>query len=237
MDIIRKREFKDEIYGAFAGVAQALANGHRLELIDLIAQAERGVEELARLAGLSVANTSQHLQVLRRAGLVSARRSGTRVFYSLADDKTLGLWRALRTFAEAEVPAIEQLMHRYLRDRDSLDAVSAGELRKRLDAGEVVLIDVRPGEEFDAGHIPGALSMPIDRLAESLDELPDDREIVAYCRGRYCVYADEAVRLLRRHGFRSRRAEVSAPEWNRDHAAAGGVAPAPHAPRAPGPAA
>lgn len=214
MDSIRKREFKDEIYAAFAGVAQALANGHRLELIDLLAQAERRVEELAHLAGLSVANASQHLQVLRRAKLVRSRRVGNRVYYRLADDKTHELWRALREFGEAEVPAIERLMGDYLEDRQSLDALDAEELRRRLRSGEVLLIDVRPQIEFEHDHIPGARSVPIDELESRIDELPADREIVAYCRGRYCVYADEAVDLLTRHGLRARRCEVSVREWN-----------------------
>jgi rhodanese-related sulfurtransferase len=214
VDAIRKRAFKDEIYAAFAGVAQALANGHRLELIDLLAQAERRVEELAHLAGLSVANASQHLQVLRRAKLVRTRRSGTRVYYRLADDGAHELWRALRAFAEAEVPAIERLVHDYLEDRQSLDALGADELRDRLRSGDVMLIDVRPEVEFEHGHIPGAHSMPIDELEARIVELPADREIVAYCRGRYCVYADEAVRLLRRHGLPARRCEVSVQEWN-----------------------
>lgn len=213
LDAMEKRAFKDQIYAVFADVAKALGNGHRLELIDLLAQSERSVEELAHLAGLSMANASQHLQVLRRAGLVATRREGTRVFYRLSDDKAAELWRALRTFGEGEVPAVEQLINSYLGDRRDLEAISAAELRDRLHAGEVLLLDVRPAIEYESGHIPEAKSLPIHELADRLEELPDDREIVAYCRGRYCVYSDEAVRLLRARGFEARRLELSARDW------------------------
>lgn len=213
IDATRKRAFKDQIYAVFADVAKALANGHRLELIDLLAQTERSVEELADLAGLSTANASQHLQVLRRAGLVRTRRDGVRIFYRLADDKAMKLWRTLRSFAEAEAPVVERIVDTYLSDRKELEAIDVAELRDRLDAGDVILLDVRPRVEFDAGHIPGARSLPIDELDRRLDELPDDREIVAYCRGRYCVFSDEAVHLLRSHGFRARRFEMGAADW------------------------
>jgi rhodanese-related sulfurtransferase len=214
IDPTRKRAFKDQIYAVFADIGKALANGHRLELIELLAQAERGVDELAHLAGLSTANASQHLQVLRRVGLVKTRRDGVRIFYRLANDKAVELWRALRSFGEAEAPAIEQIVDSYLSDRDNLEAIDAAELRERMDAGEVVLLDVRPRVEFDAGHIPGARSLPIEELERRVDELPDDREIVAYCRGRYCVFSDEAVRLLRSRGFRARRFETGAVDWD-----------------------
>lgn len=214
-DPIDKRAFKDQIYAVFADIAKALGNGHRLELIDLLGQAERSVEELAHLAGLSTANASQHLQVLRRAGLVKTRRDGVRIFYRLADDNAAELWRALRRFGEAEAPAIEHLIDSYLSDRADLEAIDADELRDRLRDGGVVLLDVRPRVEFEAGHIPGAQSVPIAELERRLDELPDDREIVAYCRGRYCVFSDDAVRLLRSRGFRARRFEMSAADWGR----------------------
>jgi rhodanese-related sulfurtransferase len=217
LDAIEKRAFKDQIYGVFAGIAKALGNGHRLELIDLLAQAERSVEEIAHLAGLSTANASQHLQVLRRAGLVATRREGARVFYRLSDDKAAELWRALRSFGETEVPAVEHVVNSFLGDRAGLEAISAAELRERLRAGDVVLLDVRPAVEFEAGHIPGARSLPIEDLERRLDEVPDDREIVAYCRGRYCVYSDEAVRLLRARGFRARRLETSVRDWEQVH--------------------
>jgi DNA-binding transcriptional ArsR family regulator len=212
---IDKRAFKDRVYAVFAGVARALGNGHRLELLDLLAQAERSVEDLARLAGLSRANASQHLQVLRRAGLVATRRDGVRVFYRLSDDEAAELWRALRSFGEAEVPAVGHVVNRYLADRKDLEAIGTAELRERMSAGAVVLIDVRPEAEFLAGHIPGALSLPIDELPERLEELAGTQEIVAYCRGRYCVYSDEAVRLLRSRGFRACRLEVSFRDWAR----------------------
>jgi rhodanese-related sulfurtransferase len=217
LDAIEKRAFKDQIYDVFAGIAKAMGNGHRLELIDLLAQAERSVEEIAHLAGLSTANASQHLQVLRRAGLVATRREGARVFYRLPDDGAAELWRALRSFGEKEVPAVEHVVNSYLGDRAELEAISVAELRERLSAGDVVLLDVRPAAEFEAGHIPGARSLPIEELERRLDEVPDDREIVAYCRGRYCVYSDEAVRLLRARGFRARRLETSVRDWEPVH--------------------
>jgi rhodanese-related sulfurtransferase len=166
---------------------------------------------------LSTANASQHLQVLRRAGLVATRREGARVFYRLSDDRAAELWRALRSFGEKEVPAVEHVVNSFLGDRSELEAISVAELRERLGAGDVVLLDVRPAVEFEAGHIPGARSLPIEELERRLDEVPDDREIVAYCRGRYCVYSDEAVRLLRARGFRARRLETSVRDWEQVH--------------------
>jgi len=211
----RKREFKDQIYDAFAGVAKALANGHRLELLDLLSQAERSVEDLARDASMSLANTSQHLQVLRRIGLVDARREGTRAYYRLASRAAGDLCRCLRAFGEAQLPTIDHIVGTYLTDRNELEAISAAELRSRLTDGDgdLILLDVRPANEFAAGHIPGARSLPIDELRERLDELPDGSEIVAYCRGRYCVYADDATRLLREHGFRARRLEMGVADY------------------------
>jgi len=209
----RKRQFKNDVYEVFAEVGKAFSNGHRLELIDLLSQADRSVEQLAILSNMSVANTSQHLQVLRRAGLVDVRRDGTRAFYRLADKTAFELWRSLRTFSESQLPAVDHVVNTYLEEREDLDAIDADELHLRLGEGDVVLLDVRPVEEYGAGHIPGARSIPIADLEDRLDELPRDREVIAYCRGRYCVYSDEAVRLLQERGFRARRFEMGVLDW------------------------
>ncbi len=209
----RKRQFKNDVYEVFAEVGKAFSNGHRLELIDLLSQADRSVEQLAILSNMSVANTSQHLQVLRRAGLVDVRRDGTRAFYRLADKTAFELWRSLRTFSESQLPAVDHVVNTYLEERKDLAAIDADELHLRLGEGDVVLLDVRPVEESGAGHIPGARSIPIGDLEDRLDELPRDREVIAYCRGRYCVYSDEAVRLLQERGFRARRFEMGVLDW------------------------
>jgi rhodanese-related sulfurtransferase len=209
----RKRQFKNDVYEVFAEVGKAFSNGHRLELIDLLSQADRSVEQLAILSNMSVANTSQHLQVLRRAGLVDVRRDGTRAFYRLADKTAFELWRSLRTFSESQLPAVDHVVNTYLEEREDLAAIDADELHLRLGEGDVVLLDVRPVEEYGAGHIPGARSIPIGDLEDRLDELPRDREVIAYCRGRYCVYSDEAVRLLQERGFRARRFEMGVLDW------------------------
>ena len=210
----RKRDFKDHAYAAFALVGKALGNGHRLELLDLLAQCERPVEDLAREAGLSAANASQHLQVLRRAGLVAARREGLHIHYRLANDAAADLWRTLRQFGERERPEIDHVVRTYARDREALEPIGIAELRRRLDQGDIVLLDVRPTVEFEADHIAGARSIPIDELPGRIDELPPAQEIAAYCRGRYCVFADDAVRLLSARGFRARRLEAGVRDWH-----------------------
>jgi rhodanese-related sulfurtransferase len=208
-----KRRFKDHVYALFAGVGKALGNGHRLELLDLLAQCERTVEDLAREAGLSPANASQHLQILRRAGLVASRRDGLHIHYRLANDTVADLWRSLRRFGERELPEIDRVVHAYAKDRAALEPVDVAELQRRMLAGDIVLLDVRPRDEYEAGHIPGARSIPIGELPDRLDELPARQEVVAYCRGRYCVFADDAVRLLRASGFQARRLDVGAADW------------------------
>jgi rhodanese-related sulfurtransferase len=214
MDTETKRAFKDQLYEQFARVGKALANGHRLEILDLLAQGERGVEELAEEAALSIANASQHLQILRASGLVEARRVGTSIRYRPAGDGVVDLWRALRDLGEARLAEIDRLVEVYLHERGALEAIDAAELRRRLEAGEALtLLDVRPAAEYAAGHIPTARSAPLDRLAAMLDDLPRDGEIVAYCRGPYCVFADEAVALLRQRGYRARRLEAGLPDW------------------------
>jgi rhodanese-related sulfurtransferase/DNA-binding HxlR family transcriptional regulator len=203
------------LFDAFASVAQALGSGRRAEIVDLLAQGERSVEEIANEISQSVANTSQHLHVLARAGLVRSRREGTRVFYRLASERVSDLWAAVRDVAVRHVAEVNQLADEYLGERDGVEHVSATELQERLARGDVVVLDVRPEPEYKAGHIPGAQSVPLDALASLAPKLPRRREIVAYCRGPYCVYADDAVRLLQGSGFKARRLDVGLPEWRR----------------------
>ena len=192
-------------------MGKAFASPRRLELIDLLAQGPRGVEELARASGQSTANASQHLQALHAAGVVTRERDGTHVNYSLAGQDVLQLWVELRDASATRVAEVERAARDYL--GDEVEAISRDELRGRLRRGDVVVVDVRPAEEFDAGHIEGALSIPVDELDEQLAELPADSEIVAYCRGAFCAYAHEAVRTLRARGRSARRLEGGWPEW------------------------
>ncbi|MCI0673635.1 MAG: metalloregulator ArsR/SmtB family transcription factor, partial [Myxococcaceae bacterium] len=191
----------------------ALGNPHRLELVELLAQGERTVEALARESGLSLANASQHLQVLREAHLVEARREGLYAFYRLASPEVSAVVRSMRRLAEAHLAEVDRLVATYLKDRDSLEAVERKELLARLREGHVTVLDVRPDEEYRQGHIAGAISIPVDALEARLKELPRGREVVAYCRGPYCVYADEAVRVLRARGRKARRLADGFPEW------------------------
>ena len=208
------RRAKVALFDGFARAAKALASGRRLELLDVLANGERAVEALAGEVGLSVANTSQHLQVLRQAGLVTSRREGTSVQYRLAGPEVFELWRALRTLAAARLAEVERLAAAYLGGRDQLEPVTRQELARRLQDGDpVVVLDVRPAAEHAAGHLPGAVSIPVAELRRRLAELPADREIVAYCRGPYCAFAHEAVALLRDEGFAARRLEDGLPEW------------------------
>ena len=204
---------KHAVFEQFAMVAQALANGHRVELIEIVAQGERSVEELARLSGLTVTNASQHLHLLRRAGLVAARRAGKHVLYRVAERDVVDLLMAVRRTAERGVAEIDKIVQSYFHARDSLEPVSHDELANRLRDGVVTLIDVRPGEEFTAGHIPGAVNIPLDELPRRLGELPADRTIIAYCRGPYCVFAFEAVATLRAQGYDARRLADGYPQW------------------------
>ena len=213
MDAATKRAFKDSLFDQFAAVAKALSSGRRLELLELLAQGERSVEDLATEAGLSVANASQHLQILRSARLIVMRKDGLFARYRLANDRALRLWLALREFGELEIAEVRRLVATFLQDRETLEPVTAGELRARLKRGDVLVVDVRPIAEYRAGHIRGALSVPVDELAVRLKELPRSKTIVAYCRGPYCVFADEAVRLLQARGYRAQRLEVGFPEW------------------------
>lgn len=203
------------LFDALASVAQALGSGRRAEIVDLLAQGERSVEEIANEIDQSVANTSQHLQVLARSGLVRSRRAGTRIFYRLANERVGDLWAAVRDVAVRHVADVSVLADEYLGARDEVEQLSADELELRLARGQVILLDVRPSAEFRAGHIAGARSAPLAQLPDLLSELPRRREIVAYCRGPYCVYADDAVRLLRERGLQARRLDVGYPEWRR----------------------
>ncbi len=209
------RAAKDALFEGFAEVAKALANGHRAEIVDVLAQGERHVEDLADEIGQSIANTSFHLRALASAGLVVTRRERTRVYYRLASDPVGDLWAALRVVARAHLERLEDLAAAYLGDRDQLEQITRDELVRRLDAGDVVVIDVRPPTEYASGHIAGARSIPINKLARQLRQLPAGVEVVAYCRGPYCVFADDAVRLLRRRGRVAHRLEDGYPEWRR----------------------
>ena len=209
------RAAKDALFDGFATVAKALGSGRRAEIVELLAQGERSVEEIAQETGQSIANTSQHLQLLLRAGLVSTRRQGTRIYYSLTSPRVAELWAAIRDVAAEHLAELDRLAAAYLGDRSTLQTITRAELDKRLRRGEVVVLDVRPRSEFQAGHIRGAVSVPIHELRRRVRELPARKEIVAYCRGPYCVYADDAVRTLRRRGYQATRLQDGYPEWAR----------------------
>lgn len=205
---------KMDLYDQFAMVGKAFANGRRAELVDVLAQGERSVEALAGEIHQSVANTSQHLQVLARSGLVAPRRDGNRVLYRLADESVEELFAALRSVAERNLAGLSQTAEAYLGDRGELEQVNREELVRRLAEG-VVVWDVRPAAEFEAGHVPGAVSVPPDEIERRLAEVPADVEVVAYCRGRFCVFADDAVRALTANHRRAHRLQDGFPEWRR----------------------
>ena len=209
------RAAKDELYDGFAEVAKALSSGRRAEIVDLLAQGERSVEEIAIEIGQSVANTSHHLRALSRAGLVVTRRQGTRIYYGLSSERVAELWSAMRDVAGEHIAGLDRLAAAYLGDRENIEEVDRDELARRLKAGELIVLDVRPPAEFAAGHITGSRSVPVAELRRHLRALPKGVEVVAYCRGPYCVYADEAVRELARKGFRARRLIDGFPEWQR----------------------
>jgi ArsR family transcriptional regulator len=204
---------KRDLYAQFASVAKAIANEHRLELLELVAQGERSVEALAERAGLSIANASQHLQHLRRAGLVTARRQAKFVLYRLADDAVLAMLAAMHKVAERNVGEVERILRSYFHARDDLEPVSRAELTRRMKQGLVTVLDVRPEDEFALGHLPGARNVPLSQLKRRLSTLDRKTEIVAYCRGPYCVLSFEAVAQLRKLGFKARRLEDGLPEW------------------------
>lgn len=208
------RPEKQLLFDAFASVGKALSSGRRVELVDVLVQGERSVEELAGQIGQSTANTSQHLQVLARAGLVVSRRDGNRVLYRVAGPQVESLWGQMRLVAAEHVAGLDRLAEDYLGDRSTLEEVSRDELAQRLADG-VVVWDVRPVAEFEAGHVPGAVSVPPDQIEQRLGDLPVGAEVVAYCRGPYCVYADDAVRAAAEAGRRATRLQDGFPEWRR----------------------
>jgi rhodanese-related sulfurtransferase/biotin operon repressor len=205
------RELKDQLYPQFARIGQALASEKRLELVDLLAQAPRNVDALAQETGMSVANVSQHLQILRSANLVEAERQGNMTFYRLSDPKVVHLWLALRGVAESRLAEVKQIT-RDLPGRSDGTVVSRDDVKELL-RGEAVLLDVRPKQEFEAGHLRGAINIPLEELADRMNELPPDRQIITYCRGEYCLFADEAAELLRANGYDVVRLEGGWPEW------------------------
>jgi len=207
------RQAKEALFELVAQLAQAIANPHRLELLDLLVQAPRTVEQLAEASALSIANASQHLQRLKRAGLVRSERRGTSMRYHLADRAVARLWVELRTVAEQQLAGMDRALDAYRQQRHTFSQIAADEVRTRLQAGDIVLLDVRPSIEFDAGHLPGALSIPIDELPQRLAELPTEALIVTYCRGPLCVYADQALELITASGRRGARLEAGVAEW------------------------
>ncbi len=207
------REFKDALYAQFARIGHALASPKRIELLDLLAQGERTVEDLADQAGAPVKNTSAHLRVLRQARLVVTRKEGTRVFYALADQAVQSVLGAVQALGRNRLTEVEHVTRLFVDAHDELQPVTFPELRRRLRNGSATVVDVRPREEFDAGHIPGAISMPVAEVKRRMKELPRSREVIAYCRGPYCLYSLDAVTMLRRHGFKARRADEGLPQW------------------------
>jgi rhodanese-related sulfurtransferase len=210
---VSHREFKDALYTQFARIGHAISSPKRLEMLDLLSQGEKTVEQLAAQSETPIKNTSAHLRALRQARLVDTRRDGTYVYYRLGDEKVIRLLQSLQGLGRVRLAEVEQVTNLYLESRDELDAVDLKELRRLVRTGEVTIVDVRPRDEFEAGHIPGALSMPVPELRKRLGEIPKSREVIAYCRGPYCVYSLEAVTLLRKHGYRARRAEQGLPQW------------------------
>jgi rhodanese-related sulfurtransferase/DNA-binding transcriptional ArsR family regulator len=204
---------KAELFDQLARVGKALGSGKRLELLDLLAQGERTVEALARVAGLGLTTTSAHLQTLKQAGLVAIRRDGTRIHYRLAGPDVADLYARLRDVAAIHLADVDVARRAYLGSDHAVEEIGRAELLRRARAGDITVLDVRPSEEYTAGHIPGALSVPVDQLADRIDELPAEVEVVAYCRGRFCVFAHDAVRLLTAHGRPARRLEDGMLEW------------------------
>ncbi len=204
---------KQLLFEQFARVGKAMSNANRLEILEFLAQSECNVEELSKLASITVANTSQHLQQLRQAGLVSSRKQGLKVYYSLSGDDVIELLSVQRKVAERHIAEVDQLIDHFLTVKDSLEPLPREELLSRVKQGLVTIIDVRPASEYDAGHVPGAINMPLDKLDDQLGDFDSDKEIVAYCRGPHCVLAFDAVEKLRKQGFKASRLEDGFPEW------------------------
>ncbi|MFQ5627433.1 MAG: metalloregulator ArsR/SmtB family transcription factor [bacterium] len=207
------REFKDLIFEQFAKIAQAFSAPKRLQIIDILAQGERDVDTLAKLASMTVANTSRHLQILKAARLVDIRREGVRMVYRLADDEVVRCWISLQTLAEERTAEIREIARIFFEERDAMQPITKDELKKLMQTDSVVVLDVRPGEEYKSGHIPGAISIPLAELKTRMDEIPQNCEVIAYCRGPYCVLSVEAMKILRDAGFRALRLKEGLPEW------------------------
>ncbi len=210
---LRKQSPKHQLNEQFAQIAKALSHAHKLELLELLAQGERSVEVLANVADFTVANTSRHLQQLRRAGLIASRKEGLYVFYRLAGNDVIDLLRSLRRTGQRHITEVNDVVIGYFNDRDSLEPVSRKQLLRRSNDGLVTILDVRPSEEYAVGHIPGALNVPLRDIEQCLANIPKEQEIIAYCRGEYCVLAFEAVAKIRKKGFTARRLEEGFPEW------------------------
>jgi len=208
-----RESFKRDLFSQFARVGKALSNGNRLEILEFLAQGERNVDELARVSGISVANTSQHLQQLRQAGLVVSRKEGLKVYYSISGDDVVALLDALRVVADRHVAEVERLVQTYLTVKDDLEPIPRDELINRIKEGSVVVLDVRPPEEYASGHVPGAVNVPLIELEDYLQKLDATQEVVAYCRGPHCILAFDAVARLREKGLQARRMEDGFPEW------------------------
>ncbi len=210
---MEKREFKNKVYNLLSQMIKAMANPHRLEIIDLLAQSDRTVEEIAAETEMSVANASQHLQVLKLSNLVEIKREGNFIRYRIADETIYKSWYNLREIGFDRMPEIEKLINDYREKKNVLEAVSISDLMQRMKTKKIILLDIRPVEEYDAGHLPDALSVPIEKLPAILKKLPKNKEYVAYCRGSLCVFADDAVQLLKKNGFNARRLEEGFPDW------------------------
>lgn len=210
---MNKRQFKDKVYSELAKITKSMANAHRMEIIELLAQGEFSVEQIAEQTNLSIANASQHLQVLKTAQLVEINRQGNFIFYRLSNDNVFKAWKALRTLGVERITAIEKVVKEFRKSKFDFETVTIDELIQKIESGKVTILDVRPESEYNQGHIAGAISIPIDELAKRLKELPKRGEIIAYCRGPFCVYADDAVSLLSKAGYKAKRLEEGYPDW------------------------
>jgi rhodanese-related sulfurtransferase/predicted transcriptional regulator len=210
---MNKREFKDRVYTELARITKSMANPHRLEIIELLAQGEYSVEQIAEQANLPIANASQHLQVLKQAQLVDINRQGNFIYYKLANTNVFKTWKALRELGVERIATIEKLVKDFRQSKFKFESVTIEELLQKLESGKVTILDVRPQTEFNKGHIANAVSIPIDELKERMKELPKRTEIITYCRGPFCVYADEAVAMLNKAGYKATRLEEGFPDW------------------------
>ena len=210
---MNKRQFKDKVFGELARITKSMANPHRTEIIELLAQGEVSVEQIAEQTNLSIANASQHLQVLRQSQLVEVNRQGNFIFYRLSNDNVFKTWKALRDLGVERIAAVENVVKEFRKSKFDFESVTIDELIERIDSGKVTILDVRPQSEYRQGHIANAVSIPIEELSKRLKELPKRTEVIAYCRGPFCVYADEAVAMLVEAGFKAKRLTEGFPDW------------------------